>query len=148
MKKVILNKCYGLFSVSPKAYFLYAKKINKELYCYRGNYNSKDGFVYTKESLEDFIKNEPDLLYFYSFVDCGDKVHLPSFNDEVEGHLILDGKHRFDPILIEVIEELGDAASGKYSELRVVEIPDDVAEDYKIDDYDGIEILHKKVTEY
>ena len=73
---------------------------------------------------------------------------IPSFNDEVEGHLILDGKHRFDPILIEVIEELGDAASGKYSELRVVEIPDDVAEDYMIDDYDGIEILHKKVTEY
>ena len=47
-----------------------------------------------------------------------------------------------------MIEELGDAASGKYSELRVVEIPDDVAEDYMIDDYDGIEILHKKVTEY
>ena len=82
MKKVILNKCYGLFSVSPKAYFLYAKKINKELYCYRGNHNSKDGFVYTKESLEDFIKNEPDLLYFYSFVNRGDKVHLPSFNDD------------------------------------------------------------------
>ena len=33
---------------------------------------------------------------------------------------------RNDSVLVEVVETLGDKASGKYSELKVVEIPDDV----------------------
>ena len=148
MKKVILNKCYGLFNVSPEAYFFYAKKIKRKLYCYRGSYDSAKGFAYFKESLEKFIKEEPTLLYFYSFVDYGDKLLCSSVDKEIEDRLLLDEKHRFDPILIEVIEELGDVANGRYSELHIVEVPDDVAEDYMIDDYDGFETLHKKVVEY
>jgi hypothetical protein len=40
--------------------------------------------------------------------------------------------------LIAVIEEMGVAeASGKYAELKIVEVPDDVK--WHIDEYDGIE---------
>lgn len=47
---------------------------------------------------------------------------------------------RDDPDLIEVIETLGDEASGKYGKIRVAEIPDE-ATDWRIDEYDGLETL-------
>ena len=45
--------------------------------------------------------------------------------------------------MVEVVEELGDKASGFYGKLKVVEIPDGLS--YVIDDYDGIETLHEDV---
>ena len=59
MKKVILNKSYGIFRVSPSGYSLYAEKIGKSLYYYRGNHDAENILAYTKESLNEFIKNEP-----------------------------------------------------------------------------------------
>lgn len=45
---------------------------------------------------------------------------------------------RYDQDLIKVVEMLGDEASGAFSELIVVEIPDD-STDYDITEYDGLE---------
>jgi hypothetical protein len=44
---------------------------------------------------------------------------------------------RNDPVLIQIIEQLGDSAGGKYSSIKVVEIPDDV--EWHIHEYDGME---------
>ena len=44
---------------------------------------------------------------------------------------------RSDPILVQVVEELGEASFGDYSELRIVEVPDDI--EYSIKEYDGLE---------
>jgi hypothetical protein len=44
---------------------------------------------------------------------------------------------RDDPILVEVVEEMGSSANGSYSALKVVEVPDEV--DWVIDEYDGLE---------
>lgn len=45
---------------------------------------------------------------------------------------------RDDPILLQVIEQLGiDECSGGFAELKVVEIPDDV--EWGIEEYDGKE---------
>lgn len=44
---------------------------------------------------------------------------------------------RNDPALVEVIEELGEKANGKYSDLKIVEIPDNV--EWHIAEYDGRE---------
>jgi hypothetical protein len=49
---------------------------------------------------------------------------------------------RCDPHLIRVVEELGDDANGQFSELKVVEIPDDVK--WQIDEYDGLEWVAEK----
>lgn len=49
---------------------------------------------------------------------------------------------RADPILIQVVEELGDEANGKCAKLRIVEIPDGV--DYEISEYDGNEHVSEK----
>jgi len=44
---------------------------------------------------------------------------------------------RNDPVLIQIVEELGDKADGTFSALKIVEIPDDV--NWYIEEYDGSE---------
>jgi hypothetical protein len=46
---------------------------------------------------------------------------------------------RDNPVLIQVIEQLGDNAGGRYSSLKIVEIPDDV--EWHIHEYDGLEYI-------
>lgn len=44
---------------------------------------------------------------------------------------------RDDPVLIQVVEELGKESFGQFAKLKVVEIPDGV--DWEIEEYDGTE---------
>lgn len=44
---------------------------------------------------------------------------------------------RDNPVLIRIVEEMGEAADGSYAALKVVEIPDGV--NWCIEDYDGQE---------
>lgn len=46
---------------------------------------------------------------------------------------------RFDPILVRVVEELGDEANTLYSALRIVDLPPGTR--YRIDEYDGNECV-------
>jgi hypothetical protein len=49
---------------------------------------------------------------------------------------------REDPFLIQAIEEIGLIASaGRHSELKIVNIPEDIA--WFVDDYDGMETIHE-----
>jgi len=61
------------------------------------------------------------------------------YSDETFG---VEDISRDDPVLIEVIEELGDAANGDHAELAIVEIPDDV--EWEISEYDGSEHVAEK----
>ena len=131
--KIILNKRYGGFDVSDSAYKLYAKKQGMNLYVY-----NNDG------EFDTYAKGESrfgDSNYYFT------KDYGPKVNDKD-----IDWKHDFfrlyadkrtDPVLVEVVEELGENASGPYGRLVVVDIPDDM--DWVIDDYDGFETLHAKV---
>ena len=49
---------------------------------------------------------------------------------------------RNDPVLVEVVEQLGDLADTRHTRLKVVEVPDDVK--WYIHDYDGIESVYEK----
>ena len=49
---------------------------------------------------------------------------------------------RNDPILVEIVEQLGEAADGCFSALKVVEIPDDV--EWGIEEDDGHEWIAEK----
>lgn len=141
MKKVILNKCFGGFDVSKEAYLLYAKKKGLKLYIYVGEFieNSKD-FIYKRTN------NDNNSLFTNYFTkDFGDVARI-SNEDFEKYNLYLREKHREDPILIEVVEELGEKANGRFGSLKIVEIPDDI--EYVIDEYDGIETLHQKVQEW
>ena len=58
---------------------------------------------------------------------------------ELQGRPCYDSRpeDRADPLLVQVVEELGSEANGAHASLAVVEIPDDV--DYIIEEYDGKE---------
>jgi hypothetical protein len=71
-----------------------------------------------------------------------------NLSEEAVKHLNYDGPSavwdipRDDPRLIATVEELGHLANGMYSELKIVEIPDDV-EWQIIEDY-GVEHIAEK----
>jgi hypothetical protein len=54
-----------------------------------------------------------------------------------EGNLERDDKY-----LVQVVEEMGDLASGNFADLKVVEIPDGV--EWQIEEYDGWEHIAQK----
>ena len=136
--KVILNKCYGGFGVSDAGYQLYADKKGLPLYRYvdkdfgSGEFRRLDG-------------GDPDRWLVYYFTkDLGS---APGKDDvDWDCHLYLGEESREDPALVEVVEELGKEASGRFAKLVVVDIPDGM--DYVIDEYDGIETLHARVEEW
>lgn len=133
--KVILNKCFGGFSVSQEAYELYAKKKGIELFAYKLEIVSGKP-IYKKTDTGNSI-------FTITFTkDFGDYIEL-SDDDFDKYYLGLDESHREDPVLIEVVEELGERANSPFSKLVVVDIPDGM--EYEIDDYDGVETLHQKV---
>jgi hypothetical protein len=49
---------------------------------------------------------------------------------------------RNDAALIQVVEELGNAASGSCADLKIVEVPDEV--DWYVEEYDGNEWVAEK----
>lgn len=49
---------------------------------------------------------------------------------------------RDDPVLVQIIEQLGDSAGDSYSSLKIVEIPDGV--EWRISEYDGVEWVAEK----
>ncbi len=53
-----------------------------------------------------------------------------------------DEARRTDPDLIRTVETLGDMANGRYSNLTVLDLRDDLTEWY-ISDYDGLETVYE-----
>ena len=49
---------------------------------------------------------------------------------------------RDDPALVQLVEELGKAVNDSYSDLAIVEIPDDV--EWEVEEYDGAEWVAEK----
>lgn len=123
--KVVINNCYGGFSLSNAAEDLYAEKKGFKIYRYR------DG------DKNEFVRCSPehnDLIALTFTKDKGDSFSSDDFDD---GYWYSSGLDRHDPVLVSVVEELGHCANGMCASLKVVEIPDDV--EYEICEYDGRE---------
>ena len=61
----------------------------------------------------------------------------------VEGENFYDHNiPRNDPLLVQLVEEMGESINTAYSRLKVVDIPDDV--EWEIDEYDGLEWVAEK----
>ena len=70
--------------------------------------------------------------------DKGLKINHYYLNEKKDGNYFSERDiQRNDPALIEIVEELGIKANGFCSELKIVEIPDDV--EWIIEEYDGKE---------
>lgn len=140
--KIIINKCFGGFSLSPLAYEEYAKRKGVQIYWYSIDYSGEIE-TYKKVSFEELNRIigiaypiTKDLGNYFTENDT-DK------EEDFDNNYFTIGKQdRTNEILISVIEDLGNKANGTYAELKVVEIPDDV--NYYIDDYDGLESIHER----
>ena len=134
-KKIVINNCYGGFTLSYEAVMMYAKLSNIKLNAY---VNKKvDGHT-DFNHLVKYEKPSDTLLgiIHYSTSKLNDDETLPD-----KGYFSERNIKRDDPILIKVIEKLGKKANSKYSELKIVEIPDDVK--WEIDEYDGLETVEE-----
>jgi hypothetical protein len=148
--KVVINNCFGGFSLSPAAVARFAELKGRPCFFFvrniaKSGIHAKPERVTAKQATEAF-------MFFAYDVPNPDEV-LPkedrwqemtmeqrqASNAEYERHSIPIGREiqRDDPDLLRVVEELGEAASGKHAKLKVVEIPDGV--EYVIEEYDGNE---------
>jgi hypothetical protein len=109
--KVVYNACYGGFGISLAAARRMADLGHEEAAKEVAEYDAKVSDPSKQEGLER------------------------KYGVRWYGHFT--GIDRADPILVQVVEELGLAASGDHARLRIEEIP--AGTQYRIDEYDGNE---------
>jgi len=127
--KIVINSCFGGFGLSHKACMLYARLSGFKLYAYRKDPKDISKYVPLKG------KNKHDFLPIFYF-----KKPLTKFNNKNWWYdRDID---RADPILVRVVEKLGEKANNSCASLKIVEIPDGV--DWEIHEYDGSETIHEK----
>src|SRR5690606_27159918 len=131
--KVVINKCYGGFGLSPKAVLKYAEYSGFKVYAYTEDYETD--FENRQCDRIDSPTDSGPFIFYFSKQDLGKRVSVKILNDVKWFHDY--DVDRNDPILVRVVEELGEEADGEHASLKVVEIPDDV--EYEIPEYDGIE---------
>lgn len=130
MMKVVINKCFGGFGLSPSALQRYANRKGFTLYFYR-----QTKYAHQGNGVEYVKIREPENTLFVM-------AHRTDHGDVFGGTCSVDCYYypeipRDDPDLIAVVEEMGDAANGECAKLVIVEIPDGVQ--WVISEYDGRE---------
>ena len=124
MNKIVINNCYGGFSLSPLAVKRY----------YELKYPEVQLFFYKLDfPLDSYQKVSMDEADVILTKDLGDS-YTGSLGDDywVDDHIF----ERHDPILVQVVEELGERANGKCAELKIVEIS---GNKYRVCEYAGQE---------
>lgn len=121
-KKIVINTCYGGFNLSAEA-----KEELFNLGC--SHMEEQDATEYFKSDFNDFVSTLTILQIPYR-----------------SGKVIIDNHNKYEnrdcPYLVQVVEKLKEKANGKHSELKIVEIPDDV--EWEIEEYDGKEWVSEK----
>lgn len=129
--KVVINDMHGGFSLSYEGMLHYAMLKGLELYPEKDNPND-----YWRYWLVPKDQRPTDLT-------TAQWCALPhegrvAYNEQWDKLRLSErDMPRNDPALVQTVEELGDKAAGRYSSLKIVEIPDDVK--WEIDEYDGLE---------
>lgn len=131
--KIVINKCYGGYSLSPKAVlWLYEKGFNEEGFITPvEKYFGSTGCGKELSKWREYLAGKASNVFLITIFTPDEKAVL---NERPE--------LRTHPLLIECVERLGPDADGNCAELTVIEIPDDV--DWEIHEYDGVESVHEK----
>jgi hypothetical protein len=157
--KVVVNKCWGGFGLSPAATARLAELNGRKCYFYTdkrdGNGNLVLNGPMVRITIDDAGKDRAWIWYAYDIPDADKLRATKRWNDMTEAekkaqnalyekHSVEHGREleRHDPKLVQVVEELGDKANGAHARLVIVEVPDGV--EYEVDDYDGMESVHEK----
>ena len=152
-RKVVYNDCYGGFGLSPLAVKRYyeLKHPDVTLYFYEETFGDDFDEVYTKIK----CPNKDTFVVILS-KDLGDKFtitreerfkepHSQLYKDFNDNYVYLSGHvKRDDPVLVQVVEELGEKANGSCSELKITNIGDSK---FHINEYDGWESVVTQLSE-
>lgn len=140
MHKVVINDCYGGFGLSPIAVkrFYELKGIPIYFYTYdRSTLYGKDHRLreckYIKVNPEDLEGRDPFIVVTK---DLGASFMRP-YNSSIK-EITWCEPERTDPILIQVVEELGEKANSSFSHLKIDEFS---GNKYRICEYDGLEYI-------
>ena len=124
--KILINTCFGSYSLSHEVMLRYAEL--------------KGIAVYPENNLGG--------LYTYWLVPENERVDQSNWRSMskeeqkassklYEEQTLCNSGFRTDPTMIQVVEELGAKANGRFAELKIVEIPDGI--NYTIEEYAGME---------
>ena len=124
--KVVINRCYGGFGISDTAFKRYLDLKGITWYKGESQFGTSDYYTVPVEeykALEEICTSRP--------------VGPDRYKELNDLYLSPYDIGRDDPMLVQVVEELGKESWGGHSKLKIVEIPDDVQ--WEIDEYDGME---------
>lgn len=129
MKELVINKCHGGFGLSHEAVLRYAELKGITLHS-KKEFSFRNYYTIPVDEFEK-LHQEAKITGNWKLIN-----HVFFFVRDID---------RDDPILIQVVKELGEKANDICAELKIVQIPDDV--EYEIQDYDGMETVaevHRK----
>ncbi len=130
MTKIVYNNCFGGFSVSEAALLRYAELKGVKLYPVGGDYGFTTYWTVPPEDQPKKLAGED--WYAASLEERG------AYNKAcATSTLSARNFARNDPLLVQVVEELGAAANGAHAALAIAEVPAGMK--YRIDEYDGSE---------
>lgn len=129
--EIVINNCFGGFSLSDKAERLYAKKAEFKIFRY---HQTKHKFRDGVNLYEKCADNSDSFMTVVFKKDQGESFDV---FPEDGGYWYSREIERTDKILIEVVKELGEKANGSCANLTIVEIPDGTS--WEISEYDGSE---------
>lgn len=114
MTKIVVNGCFGGFGLSEAAVKRYAEIAGITLYSSR-EYGFTSWYLVPYEEYQAIEDWEAKNDAYFSVSEIS----------------------RTDPALVQVVEELGDAANDSFADLYIVDVP--AGTQYRIDEYDGRE---------
>jgi hypothetical protein len=111
--KVVINRCHGGFGLSDAAFSKLLEAKGIVFETRMGRYSMTEYYHAGHVGEDDFYISPYDIV-----------------------------QDRSDADLVRIVEDMGEVASGRFAELKVVDVPDDV--EWQVEEYDGIEWVAEK----
>lgn len=126
--KIAYNRCFGGFGLSHVAIMRYADLKGIKLYAFVADRGSGKRDAY--KPLPEDAGGGPETIHYCT---------TPEFSNDTYWSDCDVYKDRSDPILIQVIEELGEKANSWTAKLAIEDVPKGTL--WRIDEYDGRETV-------
>jgi hypothetical protein len=131
-QQIVINTCHGGFGLSVAAIKRYYEIKNQPVWIEPNRRNTRVSTVWLvpPERRVDILEGQA----WNALTNEEQRAHNDQYSSQTWNCRELE---RDDPVLVQVVKELGSAANDRYSDLKIVQVPPDV--DWVIEEYDGDE---------